>query len=219
MRQPDRFATQVRANDGVGRGAVITLTKDKIQGPLNDGKPNREVGRVGDIEEHPRFRKRLLRATQTFLNGGGTADERACNLASAKTPYELQHEHHLRRLRKPRMTAREHHAELVVLDAYRIEDLVDRIGQSPLRLQQSSQVGRKSQGRTFASHQVDGAILRGLHEPRGWVFGNTAELPNLQRSAEGVLDDVFCQREIMQAKCPREGGDHTSRFAAEEMVA
>ena len=132
MREPDRFATQVRANDGAGRRAVITLTKDKIQGPLNDGEPKCEVGRIGDIEEHPRFRKRLLRAVQTFFNCGGTTNERACDFASAKTPNELQHEHHLRRLREPRMTAREHHAELVVFDAYRIEDLVDRIGQSPL---------------------------------------------------------------------------------------
>jgi hypothetical protein len=117
------------------------------------------------------------------------------------------------------MAAREHHAKLIVFDADWIEDLLDCIGQGPLGLQQSPEIRRKVQGGTFAPQYVDGAILRGLHEPRGRVFRNSAELPNLQGPAEGVLDDVFCQRKIVKAECPREGGDHASCLSAKEMVA
>src|SRR5579863_3077388 len=218
-RESNRFATQVGADDGVGRRAMIAFAEDQVQGPLNYGEPKREVGRVGDIKEHPRFRQHLLRAAQTLLDRGGTADERAGNLTSPKAADELQYEHYLRRRRKPRMAARKHHAKLIVFDADRIEDIRDRVGQGPFGLQQSSQIRRKRQGGAFAPQHVDGAIPRGLHQPGRRVFRDAAELPNLQRATEGILDDVFCQRKIMNAECPREGGDHASRLSAKEMVA
>src|SRR6516164_9029383 len=42
--------------------------------------------------------------------------------------------------------------------------------------------------------------------------------PHLQRAAEGVLDDILRQREVVDAKDPRQRGDHASRLAPEEMI-
>ena len=50
------------------------------------------------------------------------------------------------------------------------------------------------------------------------VFRNAARLPHLERAAEGVLYNVFCQREVVHAEDARERGDHPSRLMSEQMV-
>lgn len=61
-------------------------------------------------------------------------------------------------------------------------------------------------------------MLRGGHEPRRGILGDAAELPHLQRAAEGVLHHVFCQREVLDAEDARQRGDHPPRFPPEEML-
>ena len=44
------------------------------------------------------------------------------------------------------------------------------------------------------------------------------EWPHLQRAAEGVLDDVFRQREVANAEDARQGGDEPSGLPPEQML-
>ena len=43
-------------------------------------------------------------------------------------------------------------------------------------------------------------------------------MPELERAAEGVLNDVFCQREVVHAKDPCQRGNQLSRLSPEKMV-
>src|SRR5262249_47072271 len=52
----------------------------------------------------------------------------------------------------------------------------------------------------------------------GRVLGDTAELPHLQRTAEGVLHDVFRQRQVVDPEDARQRGDDAPRFAPEQML-
>jgi hypothetical protein len=68
---------------------MIPFAEKQIEGPLNYGETKRKVGGVGDIEEHTRLRQHLLGTAQAFLNRGGAAHERTCDLSGAKAANKL----------------------------------------------------------------------------------------------------------------------------------
>jgi len=47
----------------------------------------------------------------------------------------------------------------------------------------------------------------------------SAEFSHLKRTAEGVLHNVFRQREVMDSEDARQRGDYASRFAPKQMIA
>ena len=49
--------------------------------------------------------------------------------------------------------------------------------------------------------------------------GTSAEFPHLKRAAEGVLHDVFRQREVVDSKDARQRGNYAPRFAPKQMIA
>ena len=55
--------------------------------------------------------------------------------------------------------------------------------------------------------------------PGGGVFWHALEFPNLQRTAEGVLDDVLRQRQVVNTEHARERGDHAPRLTPKEVIA
>ena len=107
-------------------------------------------------------------------------------------------------------------SSLIAFDA---EELLDRRGKRPLAFEQPPEFGRKGARRALAAQDVEGAVLRGGHQPRGRILRHAAEFPDLERAAEGVLHDVFCQREVVDSEDARQSGDHAPRFAPEQMIA
>src|SRR5260370_41705524 len=61
-------------------------------------------------------------------------------------------------------------------------------------------------------------MLRGGHQPCGWVVRHAAKFPDLERAAEGVLHHVLCQREVLDAEDARQRGAHPPRFPPEQML-
>ena len=131
----------------------------------------------------------------------------------------MEHERDLRFLRKPRMAAGEHHPKLIVFDRVRSKQLLDDGGERPFAFEQLPQLWREGARGALAPQDVERAVLCGGHEPRGGVFRHSAEFPHLKRTAEGVLHDVFRQREVVDSKDARQRGDYAPRFAPEEMIA
>ena len=56
-----------------------------------------------------------------------------------------------------------------------------------------------------APQPIDGAMLRGRHEPRRRIVGNAGRRPLLERGDERVLRKLFGQTDV--AHHPREAGD------------
>jgi len=104
----------------------------------------------------------------------------------------------------------------VVLNGMSGEDFVDRGDERPLALDHAREFRSIGTGGALAAKDVDGAVLGGRHKPRGRICGDAMELPNFNRAAEGVLDDVFCQRKVVDAEEPRERDHHASGFVPEE---
>src|SRR6516225_8444513 len=117
------------------------------------------------------------------------------------------------------MTAGEHHAQQIVLDRVRRKEFLDDRGECPLALEKPAELRRKAACCALTPQDVERAVLCGGHQPGRRVLRHAPNSPHLQRAAEGVLHDVFCQREVVDAKDARQRGDHAPRLAPEEMIA
>lgn len=117
------------------------------------------------------------------------------------------------------MTAGDYHPQLLIPYRGRGKRLVDEGRHRPLALEQPTHLGREGARGAFAPPDVKRAVLRRRHEPRGRVLRDAASPPHLQRSAEGVLGDVFRKRQVVQAEDSRERGNHAPRLAPEELFA
>ena len=217
-RQAHRFAAELDPHRPIAGRAVIALVEEQIQRTADSREPRRELD-VRQIEQPPRAREHLLAPRDPLLDRRAAAEERARDLVRAEAAQDVEDECHLHVLRQSRITAREHHPQLLVVDGVRGEGLVDEGGDRPFRLEQAAHLGRERARRPLAPDDVECPVLRRRHEPGGRVLGHAADLPHLQRPAEGVLDDVFRQREVVHTEDPRERGNHAPRLTPEEMLA
>src|SRR5215831_11139571 len=211
--------TELGADGGFRGCPVVTLVEQQVERAVNGRKSRRELGWRGDIEQPLRRREQFLRPRYPFLNCGVAADEGARDLVYAEAPQDVENERNLCLLGQARLAAGEHHAKEVVLDRVRRKELFDGGGECPLAVQQASQLRREGSRRALAPQNVECPVLRGRQQPCGRVVRHTTEFPHLQRAAEGVLHDVFCQREVVHAEHPGERGDHAPRLAPEQMIA
>ena len=147
------------------------------------------------------------------------ADERGGDFGYAEAAQNVEHQRDLRLFGETGMAAGKHHAQLIVLDGLRREDFLDRRRERPFAFKQAAEFGREGARGALAAEDVERAVFRRGHEPRRGVLGHASEFPDLERAAEGVLHDVFCQREVMDSEDARKRGDHAPRFAPKEMVA
>src|SRR5271154_3625046 len=116
------------------------------------------------------------------------------------------------------MAAGKHHAQLIVFDRVGREEFFDSGPERPFGFQPVGEFGSKSERGALATQNINGAIFCRGHQPCGRIFRSSAILPNFQRAAEGVLDDVFCQRQILHSEDARKRGHHASRLAPEKML-
>ena len=98
------------------------------------------------------------------------------------------------------------------------ECLFHRWSERPLRVELPLDLGRKAARGALPPQEVERAILRRLHQPCRRILGHAVELPRLQRAAEGVLDDVFRQRQIVDSEHAGEDRDQPARLVPEEML-
>src|SRR5437899_261116 len=197
---------------------MVAFVEEQVERAVDRRKPRGEVGGVRDLEQTLGTRECLLRAREAFLDRRARADEGAGNLVHAEAAQDVEHQRDLRRLREPRVAAGEHHAQLIVLDGVCPKQLLDGGRQLLVGLEQPAQLRRERACRALAPQYVDGAMLRGGHEPCGRIVRHPAKRPHLQRAAEGVLRHVFCQREVLDTEDARQRGDDPPRLSPEQML-
>src|SRR5277367_310260 len=100
----------------------------------------------------------------------------------------------------------------------RAEKFVDNRRQRPLAFEEAPEFGSEGARGAFTPKDIDSAMFRRRHEPRGGIIGEAAKLPDFQRAAEGVLYDVFRQREVVDSEDAGERRDHASGFVPEKML-
>jgi hypothetical protein len=126
----------------------------------------------------------------------------------------MEHERDLRFLGESRMTTGKHHPQQVVSNCVRCKEFFNCWSESPFTLDEPAQLGLKSASCPLTPKDIYGTILGGrMSQADG--FSGTTNFPHFKRTAEGVLHDVFCQREIVRSKDARQRGDHPPRFMPE----
>ena len=61
-------------------------------------------------------------------------------------------------------------------------------------------------------------MFRCRHQPRRRVVRNSAQVPDFERPAEGVLGDILGEREVVHAEDARQRRDESARLAPEKML-
>jgi len=160
----------------------------------------------------------LFAARDALLDRRASRQKGTGNLLRPEPAQNVEHQRDLHFFLETRIAAREHHAQLFVADDLRGEGFVDDGSERPLALEQSRELGCEMRRGALAANDVEGAILCGGHEPRGWIVRHAAHLPDLERATEGILHHVFGQRQVVHAEDAGERGDHARGFAAEEVL-
>src|SRR5579859_1874333 len=117
------------------------------------------------------------------------------------------------------MTAGEYHAQQLVLDEALVQVFVQRRGDGLLAQQMPPQFRCKLPGGPLATQYIERPILCRRHQPRRGVVRYATELPDFQCAANGVLDHVLDQVEVVYAEDAGEHGDKTRRLVPEEVVS
>src|SRR5215510_1890487 len=116
------------------------------------------------------------------------------------------------------MTARKHHPKLIIFDQMRRKEFVKVRREFRLILYEPRELRCEGSCCAIAPEHVERAILCGRHQPGGGVFGDTSVFPQFQRAAEGVLDNVFCHREVLDSENAGECRDHAPRLTPEKVI-
>ena len=112
--QADGLETKVLLHRLFGSAAMVTLVEKKVDGLLDRLQALGYFRRVGDFHESPRKPEHFPRPAQSFFDGILAGQEDVRDFRNAEAAKRLKDEGHLGFARKLRITARKHHAELVV---------------------------------------------------------------------------------------------------------
>ena len=116
--EPLRLPAQFAPHRRLGARPVIPFVEEQVERPVYGRQPRGEVGGVRDLEQPLRLGQHPLGARQALLDARVCADESAGDLVDAEAAQDVQHERDLRRFRQARMTARKHHAQLIVPERF-----------------------------------------------------------------------------------------------------
>src|SRR5215831_12860358 len=136
---------------------------------------------------------------------------------NAEAAQDVKYEHDLRFLRQSRVATGEHHPELLVMNRIVAKHLSNDRTARPFTLKQPAQLRLVSARGPLSAQNIERAILGGGHQPCGRILRHTSVGPHFGSPAEGVLNDIFCERDIMEPEDPREYSDHAARLPPKEM--
>src|SRR5688572_4373627 len=198
-------------------GAVVTLVEEQVESALNGEQASLKLVAGAQVEERLAAGERLLSSADALFDRSRGGQEGLRHLPGTKAAQDVQDEDDLSLFREARVATREHHPQLVVADGLGLEQAVEGGTDGPLALEQLADLGGERARGALAAQDVERAILGGGHQPRRGVVGHSAELPDLERAAEGVLHDVLRQREVVHSEHAGERGDHAPRFTPEQV--
>jgi hypothetical protein len=114
------------------------------------------------------------------------------------------------------VAANENQAELIIQD-HRVIDDARRIPIAPL-LERRANASFAILSESLAPQDVEGPMLRYLHEPRGRIIGDAIAGPPAERREQRFLHYVLDQLDMTGAEDTRERCRHPGGFVTKEVV-
>jgi hypothetical protein len=117
------------------------------------------------------------------------------------------------------MAAGEHHPQLLVPDRGGGKRLVHRRRERPFRLENRASSGANIRAVRWRRTMSSARLRANGHQPARGVLRHATDLPHIEGAAEGVLDDVFCQRQVVDTKDPRQRRDQAAGLPTKQVLA
>ena len=216
--QAHRLTAEVQADRRVGRGAVVALVEQEVERSLHGGEPGLEVPGA-ELEQRPGPGEHLLRPREPLLHRRERDEEGPGHLVGREAAQQRQDQRDLRVLGDVRMTAREHHPQLVVSERGRqVRHRRSGIRVRPLGIRLAADLRSESPGGAVPAQLADRAVARRGHQPGRGIVRHAPEGPHLHRHGERLLHGVLGERQVVDAEHPDQRRDEPARFAAEEVL-
>ena len=214
--EPDGFAAELAALQRVAAGRRVALVEDEIQGREHGGESlgQRVVGR--HAEGDGGVADLALGAHQALGDRRLGQEEGARDLRGGQAAEEPQGERDLRLGPERRVAHEEDEAQAVVLHRARrfsassSSSSGSRVMGLASRSQQAQLVGIDA----APAQHVQGAVARGLEDPRRGVGRQPRSRPAVERRHVGVLDSVLGEVDV--AEDADEDGDGAPGLLAEQ---
>ena len=214
--QPQRVLAQRRPHPVVAGGGGVALVEDRDRpprAPTTGGRPTRP-------REAPRtdagIGERALGANDPLGDGGLGHEERARDLFSGQTAEQAERKRHARLGGEHRMAGDEDQPQQVV--AHVIVERASRSGTALLLRASSSWPSScvLPLVQRAAAEKVDGAMLRGGHEPGARIVRDARLRPPLERRDERVLRQILGRADV--AHDPGEARDQPGGLDSPDRV-
>lgn len=174
----------------------ISLVEDEVDHFQDGGDPRGELTPPRDFEWRTRLCQRPLRPDDPLRDGRLRDEKRPRNLVCRQSPKEAQSEGRAHFGGKYRMAGDEDQPEKIVPDMV-VRTLFDLAhGLLLFLFDVPADLAMLPIQHCVAAKEVDGAMLRGSHQPGPRIVGDPGLRPPLERGDEGVLREVLGDADV-----------------------
>ena len=203
--EPQRFLAQRRTHPVVAGGGRIAFVENQIDHLQHRGEPRRTRIRLRHLEWHLGRGQRALGPHDALRDGRLGHEERARDFVRGEAAQQTQRQRDACVGGQHRVARREHQPQQVVADIVgaRGIEAIDEI-RHEVRLQCVeivAQLFALAGMQRFLAQAVEGAVLRGRHQPRSRIVGHARVGPMFERRHQRVLRQLFGEPHVAHDPC------------------
>src|SRR6266571_2292514 len=208
--EPQRLRAQLGADPVLPRGRRVALVEDQVDDLEDRAQPPGELAGRGDLERDLRLGQGPFRPDDPLRDRRLAGQERPGDLVRGQAADQAERERRPCLGGQDRVAGDEDEAEQVIADV--VVHLVDvrLAGRLGLRFHVTAYLPQLLVVAGAAPDQVDGAMLRGRHQPGAGPVRDTLDGPLLQRDHQGVLREFLRRADV--AGDAGQAGDEAGRF-------
>src|SRR6267142_4149435 len=210
------FFAERGAHPVVTGGGGIAFVEDEVDDFEDGGEARGKLGLAGNLEGDASFGEAALGANDALGDGRLWDEEGAGDFVGGETAEEAKGEGDASLWREHRMTGNENEAEEVVANG--VVDRCVEIGHGPLllHLKLAAEFFMFALEKFVAAPVIDGAMLRGGHQPSAGIIWDAGAGPLLEGGYQSVLGEFFGDADV--ADDASQAGDDAGRLDAPDGV-
>ena len=214
--ETQRILAERRPHPVVAGGRRVAFVEDEVDDLEHRRQAGGELGPARDLEGDALFGERPLGPDDALGDGRLRDEERPRDLLGRQAAEQAERERDARLGGEHRMAGREDEPQQVVADVVVERRVEIRHGHLCSRLELAAELLVLALEPLVSPQEIDGAMLRGGHEPGARVVRDARLRPLLERGDQRILRQVLGQTDV--AHDPRQTGDEPGRLDPPDRV-